>query len=129
MVVHQLERRKVSHFTSEPVLSMGWSGRQSATVLVTSCAPTRFMKFLAHVTGTGAWAREVFGPVPLPADAGALQAASSVPLAVPRPEPAPARDYAWCGATRINVPHLLGGAEVDVMLQVRTTSRRAMRPA
>ena len=75
------------------------------------------------LTGTGAWAREAFGPIPLSADAGALQAAGSAPVTVPRPEPAPARDYAWCGATRINVPQLLSGAEIDVMLQVRTVCR------
>ena len=58
-----------------------------------------------------------------PVDLGAIQAAGSVSLATPRPEPVPARDYAWCGATRINVPQLLGGAEVEVTLQVRTESR------
>ena len=70
-------------------------------------------------TGTGAWAREAFGPVLVAADASPLQAAGSAPLAAPRPEPVPARDYAWCGATRVNVPQLIGGAEVDVTLQVR----------
>ena len=64
-----------------------------------------------------------------PADLGALQAAGSMPLAAPRPEPVPARDYAWCGATRINVPQLLGGAEVDVTLQVRTRVSASAEPA
>ncbi len=55
--------------------------------------------------------------MPMSADPAAQ--AGPVPLAVPRPEPAPARDYVWCGATRVNVPQLLGGAEVNIPLQVR----------
>ena len=57
--------------------------------------------------------------MPLPPDAAGPAVAGPVPLTVPRPEPAPARDYVWCGATRVNVPQLLGGAEVDIPLQVR----------
>ena len=48
----------------------------------------------------------------LPAGEAAAAAAATVDLL-------PARDYEWCGATRRNVPQLLGGQEVEVPLQVR----------